>query len=63
MIQLRQVMWILIQSSWGKTAQQVILDLKEKYWKLYDLDEVSQCHQSNTNRDEALSSFGGFRFC
>jgi Holliday junction DNA helicase RuvA len=38
----------------GKTAQRVILDLKEKVLKLYDLDEVSMS-QSNTNRDEALS--------
>jgi Holliday junction DNA helicase RuvA len=37
----------------GKTAQRVILDLKEKVL-LYDLDEVSMS-QSNTNRDEALS--------
>jgi Holliday junction DNA helicase RuvA len=33
----------------------VILDLKEKVLKLYDLDEVSMS-QSNTNRDEALSA-------
>ena len=39
----------------GKTAQRVILDLKEKVLKLYDLDEVSMA-QSNTNRDEALSA-------
>jgi Holliday junction DNA helicase RuvA len=39
----------------------VILDLKEKVLKLYDLDEVSMS-QNNTNRDEALSA-GGFRFC
>jgi Holliday junction DNA helicase RuvA len=32
----------------------VILDLKEKVLKLYDLDEVSM--SSNTNRDEALSA-------
>jgi Holliday junction DNA helicase RuvA len=32
----------------------VILDLKEKVLKLYDLDEVSMS-QSNTNRDEALA--------
>ena len=38
-----------------KTAQRVILDLKEKVLKLYDLDEVSMV-QSNTNRDEALSA-------
>jgi len=39
----------------GKTAQRVILDLKEKVLKLFDLDEVS-VSQSNTNRDEALSA-------
>lgn len=39
----------------GKTAQRVILDLKEKVLKLYDLDEVS-ISQSNTNKDEALSA-------
>ncbi len=39
----------------SKTAQRVILDLKEKVLKLYDLDEVSMS-QSNTNRDEALSA-------
>jgi Holliday junction DNA helicase RuvA len=39
----------------SKTAQRVILDLKEKMLKIYDLDEVSMS-QSNTNRDEALSA-------
>ncbi len=39
----------------SKTAQRVILDLKEKVIKLYDIDEVSML-QSNTNRDEALSA-------
>ena len=39
----------------NKTAQRVILDLKEKVIKLYDLDEVSMV-QNNTNREEALSA-------
>lgn len=39
----------------NKTAQRVILDLKEKIVKLYDLDELSVT-QSNTNKDEALSA-------
>lgn len=39
----------------NKTAQRVILDLKDKVIKLYDLDEVSMI-QNNTNRDEALSA-------
>jgi Holliday junction DNA helicase RuvA len=49
---------VTIQSIKGigsKTAQRVILDLKEKVLKLYDLDEVSMS-QSNTIRDEALSA-------
>ena len=39
----------------NKTAQRLILDLKEKVVKLYDLDELS-VSQSNTNKDEALSA-------
>ncbi len=39
----------------SKTAQRVILDLKEKMLKLYDIDEVSIV-QNNTTRDEALSA-------
>lgn len=39
----------------SKTAQRVILDLKEKVLKLYDLDEVSMS-VSNTNKEEALSA-------
>jgi Holliday junction DNA helicase RuvA len=39
----------------SKTAQRVILDLKDKVLKLYDLDEISMI-QNNTNKDEALSA-------
>jgi len=38
-----------------KTAQRVILDLKDKVLKLYDLGEVSASGY-NTNKDEALSA-------
>ncbi|RZM14022.1 MAG: Holliday junction branch migration protein RuvA, partial [Pedobacter sp.] len=38
----------------SKTAQRVILDLKDKVLKLYDLEEVS-VSGNNTNKDEALS--------
>lgn len=38
-----------------KTAQLVIIDLKDKILKIYDIDEVSVT-QSNTNKDEALSA-------
>ena len=39
----------------AKTAQRVILDLKDKVLKLYNLEEVSLAGY-NTNRDEALSA-------
>lgn len=39
----------------AKTAQRVILDLKDKVLKLYDLEEVS-APGYNTNKDEALSA-------
>jgi len=39
----------------AKTAQRVIIDLKDKILKVYNIDEVS-VSQSNTNKDEALSA-------
>ncbi|KAG1657616.1 Holliday junction ATP-dependent DNA helicase RuvA [Nymphon striatum] len=39
----------------AKTAQRVILDLRDKVLKVYDLDEVS-LSSNNTNKDEALSA-------
>ncbi len=39
----------------AKTAQRVILDLKDKVLKIYDLDEVSAL-PNNTNKEEALSA-------
>ncbi len=38
-----------------KTAQRVIIDLKDKIIKTYGIDEVS-VSQSNTNKEEALSA-------
>ncbi|EIJ38719.1 Holliday junction branch migration protein RuvA [Galbibacter orientalis] len=39
----------------AKTAQRVIIDLKDKILKIYDIDEVF-AKQDNTNKDEALSA-------
>lgn len=39
----------------AKTAQRVILDLKDKIAKIYGIDEVSE-HRDNTSKNEALSA-------
>lgn len=39
----------------AKTAQRVILDLKDKVLKIYNIDEVST-DSNNTNKEEALSA-------
>ncbi|MFD0796465.1 Holliday junction branch migration protein RuvA [Maribacter chungangensis] len=39
----------------AKTAQRVILDLRDKILKVYDIDELSTT-SNNTNKDEALSA-------
>jgi Holliday junction DNA helicase RuvA len=49
---------VLIQAIKGigtKTAQRVILDLKDKILKIYDIDEVLAI-SNNTNKGEALSA-------
>ena len=39
----------------AKTAQRVILDLKDKVLKVHDIDELS-VNSNNTNKEEALSA-------
>ena len=39
----------------AKTAQRVIIDLRDKVLKVSDIDEVS-IHSNNTNKEEALSA-------
>ena len=39
----------------AKTAQRVILDLRDKVLKVYDIDEVSS-NSNNTSKEEALSA-------
>ena len=39
----------------AKTAQRVIIDLKDKVLKIYDMGEVSE-KSDNTNKEEALSA-------
>ena len=48
----------LVQSVKGiglKTAQRVIIELKDKVLKVYDIDEAAYI-SNNTNKDEALSA-------
>ena len=45
----------ICKRDWRKTAQRVIVDLKDKILKTFEIDEVSTL-LNNTNKDQALSA-------
>ena len=56
---------VLIQSVKGigsKTAQRVIIELKDKVLKVYDIEEGA-IPKNNTNKEEALSALESSWFC